>query len=214
MMASDQLVRGPDGAARCYWVGGASELLAYHDAEWGLPVAEDVRLFEKMILEAFQSGLSWLTILKKRHAFREAFSGFDFREVSRYGEADFERLLANTGIVRHRGKIASAIHNAGVVLDLVARYGSLAAYVWQFEPMPEDRPDRITWALLQKMSQTASSVALSQDLKRRGWRFFGPTTAYAFMQAVGMVNDHQAGCKCRGEVEAARAVFRRPSPSG
>jgi DNA-3-methyladenine glycosylase I len=202
---------GPDGAPRCWWTRFAPEFISYHDEEWGYPVADDIRLFEKMSLESFQAGLSWRTILNKRGAFREAFDEFDFGKIATYGPGDVERLLSNADIVRHRGKIEATIHNAAVAIDLVERYGSLAAYAWRFEPGPDDRPERVTWASISEVGHTRASKALSKDLKQHGWRFFGPTTAYAFMQAMGLVNDHQEVCCCRSEAEAARAVFERPA---
>lgn len=207
---TDKLILGPDGLTRCYWTGGAGEYLAYHDAEWGLPVCDDRRLFEMMTLESFQSGLSWRTILMRRPAFREAFAGFDPAAVARFDEDDVRRLLGNAGIIRHRGKIEAAIHNARVALELGQRYGSLAAYVWRFEPAPADRPDRVTWDFLETMATSQASTALARELKRHTWRFFGPTTAYAFMQAAGLVNDHQFGCAFRERVQTARATFERP----
>ena len=197
-------VLGPDGKARCKWCGAVPEFLPYHDTEWGFPVGDDRRLFEKLCLEGFQSGLSWRVILAKRENFRAAFAGFDFGKVARFGEKDVARLLADEGIVRHRGKIEAVINNAGRARELVKERGSLAAYVWGFEPGAGElaRP--------QTVSSSAASVAMSKDLKKRGWRFVGPTTVYAFMQAMGLVNDHAVGCVVRGEVEAARAGFRRP----
>jgi DNA-3-methyladenine glycosylase I len=195
---------------RCSWGASTPDYQAYHDAEWGFPVAEDRRLFEKLCLEGFQSGLSWLTILRKRENFRTAFAGFDFEQVARYGEKDVERLLADAGIIRHRGKIEAAINNAGRAVELVEQEGSLAAYIWRFEPDPATRPKRLTWKILMEMSQTDDSRALAKDLKRRGWRFFGPTTAYAFMQAMGLVNDHLHGCEIREPAEQARNEFDRP----
>jgi DNA-3-methyladenine glycosylase I len=169
-----------------------------------------VRLFEMVCLEGFQSGLSWLTILRKRDAFRRAFGGFDLDEVARFGPRDVDRLLADAGIVRHRGKIESTIHNARRACDLRDEIGSLAAYFWRFEPDPASRPRRLTWPVLRKMSTTPESVALSKDLRRRGWTFVGPTTVYAFMQAVGIVNDHVDGCAFRPGAERARRAFERP----
>lgn len=201
---------GQDGLSRCRWVSHVPEFVAYHDTEWGYPVANDQRLFEKMSLESFQSGLSWRTILNKREAFRLAFDGFDIRRVAEYGARDVERMLGDAGIVRHRGKIEATIHNASVALDLVDRYGSLAAFVWKFEPEPSERPTRITWEAIRGLAHTPASTALSKDLKRHGWRFFGPTTAYAFMQAMGLVDDHQEGCHCRSRAEAERKAFVRP----
>jgi DNA-3-methyladenine glycosylase I len=174
----------------------------------GFPVADDRRLFEKLCLEGFQSGLSWLTILKKRENFRAAFAGFDFHHVARFAERDVTRLLGDAGIVRHRGKIEATINNAQRALELVEAEGSLAGYVWQFQPPPASRPRKLTWATLLEMAQTPESRALSKDLKKRGWRFVGPTTVYAFMQAMGLVNDHIDGCAIRPAVEEARRARR------
>lgn len=197
---------------RCFWVPADNEVYAaYHDEEWGFPVADDVRLFEKMSLEGFQAGLSWWTILRKRESFRAAFAGFDFEKVARFGGADVERLLLDAGIVRHRGKIEATLHNARLACDLAEREGSLAAYVWRFEPRPADRPERLTEEVLRSLATSPASVALSKDLKKRGWRFFGPTTAYAFMQAMGLVNDHTEGCAVRQSAEQARARFSVPT---
>jgi DNA-3-methyladenine glycosylase I len=211
MSLADGLVRNEDGVVRCWW-GGADdvEYRAYHDDEWGLPVTDDVRLFEKLALEGFQAGLSWLTILRKREAFRRAFAEFDFRRVARYGEHDVERLLGDASIVRHRGKIESTINNARRALDLVEEEGSLAAFVWRFEPDPATRPKRMSRAALLELADTDASRALAKELKRRGWTFVGPTTVYAFMQAMGLVNDHLDGCASRARVEAARAAVTRP----
>jgi DNA-3-methyladenine glycosylase I len=206
----DGILVGDDGVARCSWGASNEDYVAYHDAEWGFPVTDDARLFEKLCLEGFQSGLSWLTILRKRDAFRRAFAGFDFHEVAAFGPPDVERLLGDAGIVRHRGKIESAIDNAGRCVELVEEHGSLAAYVWGFEPEPTARPSRITREVLYELTQTPESVALAKDLKRRGWRFVGPTTVYAFMQAMGLVNDHLEGCAIRLLAERARVGFRRP----
>jgi len=203
-MRADGLVTGPDGVARCWWPGTDPSYVRYHDEEWGFPVRDDRRLFEKLSLESFQSGLSWLTILRKRDAFRRAFHDFDPGRVARYGAADVRRLLANAGIVRHRGKIEATIGNAGRVLEIAEEKGSLAAYVWSFEPSPEERPTRISRGALRELTDTPASRALSADLRRRGWRFLGPTTAYAFMQAAGIVNDHLDGCAVRPRAEAAR----------
>jgi len=210
-MSDDRLVRGDDGVVRCFWGASAPEYAAYHDTEWGFPVAEDRRLFEKLCLEGFQSGLSWLTILRKREGFRQAFAGFDFDRVARFGEKDVERLLADASIVRHRGKIEATINNAQRAVELVDEVGSLAAYVWRFEPDAAGRPKRMTWDTLLEMAETPESRALAKDLKRRGWRFVGPTTVYAFMQAMGLVNDHLHGCDARVEVERARAAFTPPA---
>ncbi len=186
---------------RCWWCGGDPEYVRYHDTEWGFPVANDIRLFEKVSLEGFQAGLSWLTILRKRENFRRAFRGFDFEKVARFNQRSVERLLGDSGIVRHRGKIEAVIGNARRARDLVDEFGSLAAFFWQFEPKkpPAGLPDK-----------TPESVALSQDLKARGWRFVGPTTMYALMQAMGLVNDHLRGCATRARVVAARRAFKVP----
>jgi DNA-3-methyladenine glycosylase I len=196
-------VTGDDGVTRCSWGDSPEIYRGYHDSEWGYPVADDHRLFEKLCLEGFQAGLSWLTILRKRENFRAAFAGFDFEQVARFGERDLARLLVDDGIIRHRGKIEATINNAQRALELVQSEGSLAAYIWRFEPDPAERDLRA--------SQTAESVALSKDLKKRGWRFVGPTTVYAFMQAMGVVNDHLEGCDSRAAVDAARAKFSPPT---
>jgi DNA-3-methyladenine glycosylase I len=204
--ADDGIVVGDDGVARCWWATSAPEYRAYHDTEWAFPVADDVRLFEKVSLEGFQAGLSWLTILRKREAFRSAFAGFQFERVARFGERDVARLLADAGIVRHRGKIEAVINNAQRAVELVEREGSLARYVWGFAPEARAGPiDRARLAAL-----APESTALAKDLKRRGWRFVGPTTVYAFMQAMGLVNDHLDGCAARSEAELARMRFERP----
>ncbi|MFN8224635.1 MAG: DNA-3-methyladenine glycosylase I [Gaiellales bacterium] len=211
-LIADGLVRNEDGVVRCWWGGGDhDDYRAYHDAEWGMPVVDDRRLFEKLCLEGFQSGLSWLTILRKREAFRRAFAGFDFEVVADYGEREVERLLGDASIVRHRGKIEASINNAGRAVELVAQEGSLAAYAWSFEPALGVRPERITQGWLMEQAQTDASRAMAKDLKKRGWRFVGPTTVYAFMQAMGLVNDHLDGCHARAAVETARAQLLRPS---
>jgi DNA-3-methyladenine glycosylase I len=202
---SDRIVVGEDGVPRCWWSGSAPEYRSYHDREWGFPVASDVRLFEKLSLEGFQAGLSWLTILRKREAFRRAFAGFDFSVVAGFGERDVKRLLADASIVRHRGKIEAVINNAGRAVELVSDVGSLAGFVWRFEPAPRTLEGRDSLE-----AHTEESQALARELKRRGWRFVGPTTVYAFMQAMGLVNDHLDGCAARAEVEQARAAFTRP----
>jgi DNA-3-methyladenine glycosylase I len=204
----DGIVVGDDGVKRCWWGVSAPEYRAYHDTEWGFPVSDDIRLFEKLSLEGFQAGLSWLTILRKREAFRRAFDGFAFDRVAEFGEEDVQRLLGDAGIVRHRGKIEAVINNAGKAVELVAAEGSLAAYVWGFEPPP--RTSRLDRARLAELAMTAESKALAKDLKRRGWRFVGPTTVYAFMQAMGLVDDHLDGCDAGAAVEAARKRFKRP----
>ncbi|MCU0789763.1 MAG: DNA-3-methyladenine glycosylase I [Nitratireductor sp.] len=208
--APEGVLEGPDGKLRCLWHGNIPEYRLYHDAEWGRPVTDDTRLFEKICLEGFQSGLSWLTILRKRENFREAFHGFDIPRVAQMGEADIERLLGDAGIIRHRGKIASTINNARRALELQAERGSLAAYFWSFEPEEASRPQRLTWEFIRTNPVSAQSVAISKDLKKRGWSFVGPTTVYAFMQAMGLVNDHVEGCFCRGEIERIRHGFARP----
>ena len=205
---ADGIVRGDDGVARCWWADSAPEYRDYHDREWGFPVADDVRLFEKLSLEGFQSGLSWLTILRKREAFRRAFAGFDFRVVASFDESDVARLLDDASIVRHRGKIEAVINNAGRALELVSESGSLAAFLWQFEPTP--RAGGLARDAIE--AHTDESRALARELKRRGWRFVGPTTVYAFMQAMGLVNDHLEGCDAWAAVERARAAFKRPGP--
>ena len=208
--ATDGLIEGEDGSTRCFWCGDDDGYRAYHDTEWGRPVTEDRRLFEKICLEGFQSGLSWLTILRKRPNFRQAFCDFDIDRVAAFGEADVARLLQDAGIVRHRGKIESTINNAKRAQDLRKEFGTLASYFWRHEPRSDSRPPRLDRQTLMTLGKTAESTALSKDLKKRGWSFVGPTTVYAFMQAMGLVNDHIEGCSARGEVEAARAVLVRP----
>ena len=210
MTAADGLQRGPDGRDRCPWAGSDPLNVEYHDVEWGRPVADDVRLFEKVCLEGFQSGLSWLTILRKRENFRRAFDGFDPATIARYDHRDVARLLADAGIVRHRGKIESAIANARRYPALVDEFGSLGAYLWRFEPDPASRPAVLDRDALMALSTSPESVAMSKDLRRRGWSFVGPTTLYAAMQAMGLVNDHVEGCFARPEVERERGAFRRP----
>lgn len=204
------LVQGRDGKFRCWWHGGLPDYELYHDTEWGWPVDEDRRLFEKICLEGFQSGLSWLTILRKREAFRAAFANFEFEKVANFTEADVERCLNDAGIVRHRKKIESTINNAKRAIELREEFGSLAAYFWAHEPKLENRPKELTFAVARTLGKTAESTALSKDLKKRGWSFVGPTTVYAFMQSMGMVNDHLEGCCCREPVEEARENFVRP----
>lgn len=210
-MSDEGLVTGEDGVARCWWGAGGDPLYRdYHDHEWGRPAADDVRLFEKICLEGFQSGLSWLTILKKRENFRRAFAGFDFRAVARFDDGDVARLLGDAGIVRHRGKIVSTINNAGRAVALAEEFGSLAAWFWGFEPAAEERPARIDKAALATLAKTPASAAMSKELKRRGWSFVGPTTAYAFMQAMGLVNDHLEGCAFRERAAKERMIFTPP----
>ena len=203
------IAMGDDGVARCSWGDSSPEYRVYHDEEWGFPVTDDRRLFEKLCLEGFQAGLSWLTILRKRDAFRRAFAGFDFERIAGFGPEDVERLLGDASIVRHRGKIESTINNAARCVELIEAEGSLAAYVWRFEPAPESRPSRLTWEALRETAQTSESQALAKDLKRRGWTFVGPTTVYAFMQAMGLVNDHVEGCAIRADAERARVSLGR-----
>jgi len=197
---------GPDGKQRCRWCGAAPEFLAYHDTEWGFPVSDDHRLFEKLSLEGFQSGLSWRTILAKRENFRATFHDFDVDRIARFGARDVERLLKNDGIVRHRGKIEAIINNARHARELIKREGSLAAFIWRYEPA---RP-----AKAQSASTSAESIALSKSLKQQGFAFVGPTTVYAFMQAMGLINDHVEDCVIRAKVERARKIFRRPGSDG
>ncbi len=197
-------IPGPDRKPRCRWCAAAPEFLDYHDREWGFPVGDDIRLFEKLCLESFQSGLSWRTILAKRENFRAAFAGFDFRRVARFSARDVERLLQDPGIVRHRGKIEAVINNAKCAEALVAQEGSLAAWLWRHEPDPARR------GAPQSATTSPESVALAKELKRRGWKFVGPTTVYAFMQAMGLINDHAEACVVRPTVERVRGEFRRP----
>ena len=199
-----QTIAGPDGKSRCRWSASAPEFLHYHDTEWGFPVDDDHRLFEKLSLEGFQSGLSWRTILAKRDNFRRAFREFDFESVARFTERDVDRLLADEGIVRHRGKIEAVINNAQRALELVKEEGSLAAFIWRYEPEAAQSVKQ------QTASTSAESIALSKELKKRGWKFVGPTTVYAFMQAMGLINDHVADCVIRPKIERARKQFKRP----
>ncbi len=209
-MSGSLLIEGSDGRSRCSWAGDSPDYIAYHDLEWGRPVTDDTRLFEKICLEGFQSGLSWLTILRKRENFRAAFRDFDPAEVARFDDDDVERLLNDAGIIRHRGKITAAVNNAARALEMSDEFGSLAAYFWSWEPdppLPNREADPTEWVV---PATTEDSVALARDLKRRGWRFVGPTTAYAFMQAMGLVNDHAPGCHVRSQVENLRAALPRP----
>jgi DNA-3-methyladenine glycosylase I len=203
------LITGDDGVTRCAW-GGGDLNLRYHDDEWGRPVSDDTRLFEKLCLEGFQSGLSWLTILRKRENFRAAFAGFDVARIARFDRRKVERLMADAGIVRNRAKIEATINNARRYPALVDEFGSLAAFVWRFEPDPKTRPKRLDWATLRTMAISPESKAMSKELRKRGWAFVGPTTAYAFMQAMGIVNDHLTGCDAGAAVEKARGDFVRP----
>lgn len=204
----DATIKGEDGLCRCRWCAATPEYRRYHDEEWGFPVGDDRRLFEKICLEGFQAGLSWRTILAKRENFREAFDHFDFERIAGYTHRDVARLLQDEGIVRHRGKIEAVINNALRVRELVAEKGSLAAFIWAHEPARRGN------AVPQTVSVSAESIALSKALKKRGWKFVGPTTVYAFMQAMGLINDHAIGCAVRDEVEAARRKFSRPALSG
>ena len=197
-------MEGPDGKSRCSWCGAAPEFLSYHDTEWGFPVSDDNRLFEKLSLESFQSGLSWRTILVKRENFRAAFHNFEFDKIAHFTQRDVDHLLNNEGIVRHRGKIEAVINNAKQAQELVKGEGSLAAFIWRYEPDGAQRAEP------QTATTSAESLALSKDLKKAGWKFVGPTTVYAFMQAMGLINDHVAGCVIRDEVENARKSFNRP----
>ncbi len=195
---------GPDGKKRCRWCEAAPEFFKYHDNEWGFPVRDDIRLFEKLSLEGFQSGLSWRTILVKRENFRKAFEGFDFNKVAKFTQRDVARLLKDAGIVRHKGKIEAVINNAKRAQELVEREGSLAAYIWSFEP------DAKNLGKPQTASTSAVSIALSKALKKQGWKFVGPTTVYAFMQAMGLINDHVEDCVIRSDAERKRSAFKRP----
>ncbi|MFV2033352.1 MAG: DNA-3-methyladenine glycosylase I [Gammaproteobacteria bacterium] len=199
-----ETIVGSDNKLRCSWCGAAPEFLEYHDSEWGYPVSDDHRLFEKLTLEGFQSGLSWRTILAKRENFRAAFHNFDFDRIAGYTKRDLNRLLKNEGIVRHRGKIEAAINNARRAQELVKQEGSLAAFLWRYEPGKKQL------AKPQTVSTSAESIALSKELKKQGWKFIGPTTVYAFMQAMGLINDHVKGCVIRAKVESARKKFKRP----
>ncbi len=198
----NDLATGPDGKPRCSWCKAAPEFFDYHDNEWGYPVSDDRRLFEKLCLESFQSGLSWRTILSKRENFRAAFYKFDFNKIAEFSDADINRLLDDKGIVRHRGKIEAVINNARRVQDLIATEGSLAAYVWRYEPETPPAP--------QSASTSAESIAMSKDLKKRGWKFVGPTTVFAFMQAMGLINDHAIGCAMHEKAAQMRRDFIKP----
>lgn len=198
------IIIGADGKPRCRWCSTVPELLEYHDTEWGFPVGNDNRLFEKLSLEGFQSGLSWRTVLAKRENFRKAFRGFDYHQITRFTQKDIEDLLTDRGIIRHRGKIEAVVNNAKRATELAGREGSLAAYIWRHEP------DRMRLAVPQTVSSSPESAALSRDLKKLGWKFVGPTTVFAFMQSMGLINDHVEGCAIRAKVEQARERFQRP----
>ena len=204
----NETVKGPDGKPRCGWCAAAPEFFAYHDAEWGFPVDDDQRLFEKLCLESFQSGLSWRTILAKRENFRAAFDHFDIATVARYKKREVNRLLKDAGIVRHRGKIEAVINNAKRAEELVSREDSLAAFVWSYEGRIKANTDKT--ARVEIPSTSAESIALSKELKKRGWKFIGPTTIYAFMQAMGLVNDHVEGCVTRAKAARERKQFKPP----
>jgi len=197
-------IKSDDGKTRCRWCDAAPEFLSYHDTEWGFPVSDDHRLFEKICLESFQSGLSWRTILAKRENFRSAFHNFDFDKVACFTQRDVTRLLKDEGIVRHRGKIEATINNAKRAQEMVKQEGSLAAYIWRYEPDAKQLTEP------QTVSASAESIALSKNLKKLGWKFVGPTTVYAFMQAMGLINDHAEGCVIRNKVDKARKCFTRP----
>ncbi len=204
------LIEGPDGRVRCAWHGNQPDYLHYHDHEWGKPVADEIRLFEKICLEGFQSGLSWITVLRKREHFRAAFEGFDFEKLAAKGEADIAPLLQNAGIIRHRGKIASVFNNARRAVELREEDGSLARWFWAFEPGSAERPAKVDHDWLRANPTSETSKRISKELKKKGWTFVGPTTIYAFMQAMGLVNDHLEGCVCREAIEREREGFKRP----
>jgi DNA-3-methyladenine glycosylase I len=208
------LAAGDDGIVRCWWCVGDPLLQTYHDLEWGRPVADDTEIFEKLCLEGFQSGLSWLTILRKRDNFREAFKSFDIPTVARFNARSVERLMLDAGIVRNRAKIEATVGNARRYPALVEEFGSLATYVWSFEPGGGARPTRLDWATLAEITTNEEATAMSKDLKKRGWSFVGPTTIYSMMESIGLVNDHLSGCALREEVERARASFQRPLACG
>ncbi|WP_062229437.1 DNA-3-methyladenine glycosylase I [Aureimonas frigidaquae] len=208
---ADGIVLGPDGRPRCFWQAGTPDYQTYHDTEWGRPVSDDRALYEKLCLEGFQAGLSWITILRKRPAFRELFEGFDVERVARLTEGDAERIAADARIIRHRGKVDAAIVNARAVIRLRDETGSsLAAFLWAFEPPAAERPVQMTLAWLRQNTVIPQSAAMSKALRKRGFNFVGPTTCYAFMQSMGFVNDHVEGCICRQPCEAERAAFVRP----
>lgn len=204
------LQTGEDGRTRCGWCGASPDYRRYHDVEWGRPTGDDRALFEKICLEGFQAGLSWLTVLRKRENFRAAFLDFDFVALSRFTAMDVNHLLSDAGIVRHRRKIESVLNNARRACDLVAEKGSLAAYFWSFEPLPDTRPTMFDEVTVSAFARSPVSMMLSADLRARGWSFIGPTVCYSFMQATGMVNDHLDGCHVRTDVERARRLFQRP----
>jgi len=204
----DGLIIGDDGKARCWWHGNDPEYLRYHDEEWGYPVFDDRHLFEKICLEGFQAGLSWLTILRKRDNFRKAFDGFEWQKVSKYNEKKIEVLLQDAGIIRHRGKIEATINNAQCVPALIEEFGSLSNYFWTFKPENKNRPKNFDYSTLIQITKTDESKAMSKDLKKRGWKFVGETTCYAFMQSMGIVNDHLEGCCIRAQCEDDQNKFK------
>ena len=203
------LVANDDGKVRCWWCQADDAYRAYHDAEWGYPVTDDRRLFEKFCLEGFQAGLSWLTILRRREGFRKAFADFDHETVARFNERSVQRLLQDPGIIRHRGKIEATINNARRAAEMVEEFGSIAAYLWRFEPDPATRPKKLSYDMVRTFVTSPESIALAKDMKQRGWKFLGPTTLYAHMQAMGMVNDHLHGCHVQPLAAAARAAMTR-----
>ncbi|HPD82251.1 MAG: DNA-3-methyladenine glycosylase I [Alphaproteobacteria bacterium] len=207
---AEGLLQSDDKKIRCKWHGNDSDYLKYHDTEWGYPVSDDRHLFEKISLEGFQAGLSWLTILRKRDKFRKAFDNFDYIKIAKYNEKKILHLLDDQGIIRHRGKIEATINNAQKARDLIDEFGSLAAYFWRFEPEVSARPKKMTAKILFSLAQTKESQAMSKDLKKRGWKFVGPTTCYAFMQSMGIVNDHIEGCFCRPICDRERKKFKKP----
>ena len=196
---------------RCAWCGEDTEYQRYHDTEWGVPIVNDQILFQKICLEGFQAGLSWLTVLRKRDNLLETFDKFDFKKVSQYGDKDISRCLVNPGIIRHRGKIESTINNAKKAIELVNEFGSLASFFWSFEPGMKNRPEKLTYAVASQITMSTESIALSKALKKRGWTFVGPTICYSFMQAMGLVNDHVLGCSRRNDIETLRDVLMRPN---
>lgn len=196
---------------RCAWCGEDTEYQRYHDTEWGVPIVNDQILFQKICLEGFQAGLSWLTVLRKRDNFMKEFDKFDFKKVSQYGDKDISRCLVNPGIIRHRGKIESTINNAKKAIELVNEFGSLASFFWSFEPGMKNRPEKLTYAVASQLTMSTESIALSKALKKRGWTFVGPTICYSFMQAMGIVNDHVLGCSRRDDIETLRDVLIRPN---
>lgn len=207
----DGLIEGVDGKTRCWWPSNDLQYMRYHDDEWGYPVSDDIHLFEKICLEGFQAGLSWLTILRKRENFRQAFDGFDYQKIAKYNEKKIETLVKDAGIIRHRGKITSTVNNAKKAQDLITEFGSLSSYFWQFEPASESRPNINDYDIIKSITMTPESLAMSKDLKKRGWSFVGPTTCYAFMQSMGIVNDHLEGCYCHPSAKKKRKNFKRPS---